>query len=186
MKIKLILSLFFLALIQISNAQNNSSEFLVRSTTGVAGSSETISSGNRVYIVQHSIGQASATGTFYGSNYISRQGFIQPITPRPLIISPQNPLRSNPLPIEPLVLNLSVAIYPNPFTESITLSFSEEVYGTVEVLVFDLAGRLVFSKNYGANKNIKVEFTNISMATYIIRINTDNKQFIKKIIKNQL
>lgn len=181
MKIKLIVYVFFLGLIQFSNAQNNSSEFLVRATTGLAGSSVTISSGSQVYLVQQSIGQASVIGTFYGSAYSVRQGFIQPLdilslTPKPPKFFPK----------VPLVLKLSVAIYPNPFTENITLLFSEKVFGTVEVLVFDMAGRMVFTKDYKADEKVKVEFTNISTATYIMRITANNKQFVKKIIKNQL
>lgn len=170
--------MFCLSGIHFADAQNNSREFLVRSTTGVAGSSENISSNNQVYLMQQSIGQTSAIGTFYSGNYISRQGFIQSVTP-----FSQN-IISNHLPIEPLVLNLSVAIYPNPFTKNITLSFFEEVYGTVEVLVFDINGRIVFSKDYRAEEKVKVEFTNISSATYIIRVTANNKHVAKKIVKN--
>jgi len=179
LKIKLILIGFFLALVQLSNAQNNSSEFLARSTIGISGSSETISSNNQTYIVQQSIGQTSVIGTFYVSEYIIRQGFIQPLSNLQMDILP-----SNPLPSEHSGVNLSVAIYPNPFRESITLSFSEKVSGTIYVLVYDLSGRLVFSKDYLTDENVKVEFKNLSMGTYLMRVSTNNKQFIKKIIKN--
>lgn len=172
MKKKLIISILFLTSIHIYNAQNSSGENLVRSTTAVSGSSETISSGNQIYLIQQSIGQASVIGTFYSNSNIFRQGFIQP-----------NNASQDILPYNPLQLQLSLTIYPNPFSESITLSFSEQVEGTIEVLVFDIAGRLVFSKNYLAEPKLKVYFENLSMSNYLIRINANNKQFVEKLIK---
>jgi hypothetical protein len=122
-------------------------------------------------VVQQSIGQASVIGTFYDSDYTLRQGFIQPNVLVKIID-------------KSIPLNLAAVIYPNPFTESVTLSFSEKINDTVDVSVFDLLGRLVFSKSYMADQSINVEFNNLSVANYIIKVTANNKQFIKKILKN--
>ncbi len=159
-----------LFLIQFSQAQNNSSEQLVRSSTGVAGSSENVTINNKAYIVQQSIGQASAIGTFYDSDYTLRQGFIQP--------NVLAKIRDVAIP-----LSLDAIIYPNPFVESVTISFSEQITDKVEVAVFDVLGRLVFSKSYLANQKVNVQFNNLSVANYILKVTANNKQFIKKIIK---
>ena len=159
-----------LFLIQFSQAQNNSSEQLVRSSTGVAGSSENVTINNKAYIVQQSIGQASAIGTFYDSDYTLRQGFIQP--------NVLAKIRDVAIP-----LSLDAIIYPNPFVESVTISFSEQITDKVEVAVFDVLGRLVFSKSYTANQKVNVQFNNLSVADYILKVTANNKQFIKKIIK---
>ena len=159
-----------LFLIQFSQAQNNSSEQLVRSSTGVSGSSEIITNNNKTYVVQQSIGQASAIGTFYDSDYILRQGFIQP--------NVLAKIRDVAIP-----LSLDAVIYPNPFVESVTISFSEQIIDKVEVAVFDVLGRLVFSKSYLANQKVNVQFNNLSVADYILKVTANNKQFIKKIIK---
>ena len=159
-----------LFLIQFSQAQNNSSEQLVRSSTGVSGSSEIITNNNKTYVVQQSIGQASAIGTFYDSDYILRQGFIQP--------NVLAKIRDVAIP-----LSLDAIIYPNPFVESVTISFSEQITDKVEVAVFDVLGRLVFSKSYLANQKVNVQFNNLSVANYILKVTANNKQFIKKIIK---
>jgi hypothetical protein len=172
LKKQLLLSILFFISITICTAQNSYGENLARSTTGIAGSSETISSGNQIYIVQQSIGQASVIGTFYGNTSVFRQGFIQP-----------NSNRQDILPFNPLPLKLSLSIYPNPFAESVTLSFSEQVEGTIGVLVFDIAGRLVFSKNYQAEQKLKVHFDKLSMANYIIRVTANNKHFAEKLVK---
>jgi hypothetical protein len=159
-----------LFLIQLIQAQNTSSTYLVRATSGIAGSSETIVQNNKNYVVQQSIGQASAIGTFSDSNYTLRQGFIQP--------NVLAKIRDKDIP-----LSLNAVIYPNPFVESITISFSEQITNKVEVAVFDLLGRLVFSKSYLADQKVIVPFNNLSLAKYILRVTANNKQFIKKIFK---
>jgi len=172
MKQKLLfVSILLLICIKFSEAQNTSSDYLVRATTGVAGSSENITENNKSYIVQQSIGQAGAIGTFSTENYTLRQGFIQPNVLAKIIDIT-------------IPLSLEAIIYPNPFVESVTISFSEQITNKVEVTVFDLLGRLVFSNNYTAEQNLKVQFKNLSVADYILKVTANNKQFIKKILKN--
>ncbi len=130
--LKQLLSLLIAFLfIQQVNSQNNSSEQLVRSSTGVSGSSEIITNNNKTYVVQQSIGQASAIGTFSNVDYILRQGFIQPNVLAKIID-------------DTIPLNLEAIIYPNPFVESISISFNEKISDKIEVVVFDVLGRMVF------------------------------------------
>jgi len=184
MKQKLLfVSVFFLLFVsEFSQAQNASSGYLLRATTGVAGSSENISVNNKSYLVQQSIGQASAIGTFYDSDYIVRQGFIQP--------NVLAKIRDSDIPLSleaivyPTPLSLEAIVYPNPFIQSITISFTENISGKVNVVVFDLYGQHIFSKSYRASQEIKVQFGNLSVANYILKVTANNKQFIKKLIKN--
>jgi hypothetical protein len=171
MKQKLLFaSTLFLLFSIYAKAQSTSSANLVRSTTGVSGSSETVEANNQHYVVQQSIGQASAIGTFSTENYTVRQGFIQPDV--------MAKIRDAAIP-----LNLNAIVYPNPFVEGVTLSFSEQITNKVEVAVFDVLGRLVFSNTYAAEQHLKVQFENLSVADYILKVTANNKQFIKKIIK---
>ena len=170
MKHQRLLFIFFYFIFFRLNAQVTSSEKLVRSTTGVSGSSELISSNNQQYVVQQSIGQAGAIGTFNNVDYIVRQGFIQPNVLAKIID-------------KDIPLSLDAVIYPNPFVESVTISFSEQITNKVEVAVFDALGRMVFSKSYEGTQKVNVEFNNLSVANYILRVTANNKQFIKKILK---
>ncbi|MFT5215513.1 MAG: hypothetical protein ACI83H_000629 [Glaciecola sp.] len=170
MKKTLFFFLIIFGIVSLS-AQDTSSNNLVRSTTGVSGSSENMTVNNKLYTIQQSIGQSSPIGTFTSdTQYTLRQGFIQP--------NVLAKIRDVAIP-----LNLEAVIYPNPFVESITISFSEQITDKVEVAVFDLLGRLVFSKSYLADQKINVQFNNLSVANYILKVTTNNKQFIKKILK---
>ena len=78
MKTRLPLILIVFTIIQQITDQNTSSANLVRSTTGVSGSSSTFSINNKNYSIQQSIRQASVIGTFNNTEYAIRQGFTQP------------------------------------------------------------------------------------------------------------
>lgn len=169
-KLLFVSALFLVLVSQLSQAQNSTSDYLVRATTGTSGSSENVTANNNQYVVQQSIGQASVIGTFYSSDYTVRQGFIQPDVLAKIIDLG-------------IPLNLEAIVYPNPFVESITISFTEEINGKVEVAVFDLLGRQVFSKSYVANQELNVQFSDLPVTGYILKVTANNKQFIKNILK---
>ncbi len=150
-----------------TNAQSTP---LIRSTFGISGSSETVSTETNTYIIQQSIGQTSAIGTFNSSNYTLRQGFIQPNVLA--IIKDEN-----------IPLNLQITIYPNPFEHNISLSFNEEIKDNVSISIFDMAGRSIFSKRYSENQQIDVQLDFLPSGAYIIKAIANHKQFISKIIK---
>jgi len=171
---KLILSilfwLFFSVLIQ---AQESTNLKLIRSTVATAGSSKKISVNNKTFIIQQSINQASMIGSFVGSNCILRQGFIQPT-----ILAINNKKGdTNKL------LDLEVIVYPNPFTDQITMQFNEAITSDIKIEIFDLLGRLTFSKEYGANRNITINPTNLSSTQYVLKISANQKQNIYHLIK---
>lgn len=166
---------------QLSQAQNTGSDYLVRATTGLAGSSVNVSVNNQSYLVQQSLGQASVIGTFHESEYIVRQGFIQPNI-MAKIIDKDLPLSLEVI-VSPIPLSLEAIVYPNPFIQTITISFTEQISGNVEVAVFDVFGQQVFSESYSANQEINVQFGNLSVANYILKVTANNRQFIKKILK---
>jgi hypothetical protein len=155
---------------QLTQAQNSSRDYLVRATMGTSGSSENVTANNKQYVVQQSIGQGSVIGTFEGSVYPVRQGFIQPNLMAKIVdlVVP---------------LNLEATVYPNPFWECVSISFTEQIIGEVEVVVFDMVGRLVFSKSYTANQVVIAQFKPLPNANYILKVTANNKQFINKILK---
>jgi len=152
------------------HAQTNSNQNLVRSTTGISGSTVEITLTSKTYVIQQSTGQASTIGTFNNNNYTLRQGFIQPSI-LAKIINKKSPL------------NLQVKVYPNPFIEHITLSFKDKIKGDIKATIYDLFGRIIYTKSYLANQLITVKLNNLPSAEYILKVNANRNQFITKIIK---
>jgi len=162
------LSAFFL--VTLIKGQNIESPHLIRATLGAAGSSQSITINNKPYVVQQSIGQLSAIGTFNKAGYTLRQGFIQPNVLAKIV--------DTKMPID-----LEVTFYPNPFVKDVSIAFTQEVKGNIQVVIFDMLGKLVFSKNVPAVQVLKMQFDNLSLGGYILKITANKKQLIKNIIK---
>ncbi|MCF6169099.1 T9SS type A sorting domain-containing protein [Lutibacter sp.] len=158
------------AIIQQINSQNTSSEQLVRSTTSITGSSEIITINNKEYVIQQSVGQTSAIGTFETNGYTFRQGFIQP--------NVFAKIQDKNIP-----LNLKVLVYPNPFVENISISFDEEIKGEVKVSLFDMLGRQLFTNKFKSKRKININLHDFAVANYILKVRYSNRQYITKIIK---
>lgn len=172
MKIGIIFKLVLCFFIVQVYGQNTSSELLLRSTIGISGSSKKIDMQNKSYVVQQSIGQSSVIGTFAIGDLTVRQGFIQPNVFAKIIN-------------KKIRMNLDVVVYPNPFLESISLLFNEEITDKVAVEIYDLLGRLVFSNNYPPSQSVNVILGNFPVANYILKIQANNKQIVEKILKKQ-
>ncbi len=73
----------------------------------------------------------------------------------------------------------AIEIYPNPSTGLFTIS-----YGTVEptsVEVYDITGKKVLSKT--GNSTSILDLTSAAQGIYFVKINIDNEQVVKRIIK---
>lgn len=160
-----------LVFVPFSWAQEVKSPYLIRSTLAEAGFTVQASIEGRTYAVQASLGQLSAIGTYYGIKYSAIQGFIQPNTVATL---------KEPPPFS----NLLVSVFPNPFSEVLTISFSKPTLGPVEVEVADILGRIVLSKSYQAAQALEVRFNPISPGIYILKVTYKNQAYLKKITKN--
>ena len=168
-------SLFFyiltLVFVPFSWAQEVKSSYLIRSTLGEAGFSVRASIEGRTYAVQASVGQLGTIGTAYGVKYSVIQGFIQPFT----VATMKEP---------PPFSNLLVSVFPNPFSDRVTISFSKPILGVVEVTVEDMLGRQVLTKSYSPDEDLEVRFNPLSPATYILKVTHKNQVYLKKIVKN--
>ena len=167
----LFLYILTLVFVPFSWAQEAKRPYLLRSTLGEAGFSVTTSIEGRIYAIEASVGQASAIGTFYGIKYSAIQGFIQPFS---------FATGKEPIPFS----NLLVTIFPNPFSEELNISFSKQITGTVEVEVYDMMGRTVFSKSYPAEQAIALRLNPGLIANYLLKITYKNQAYLKKITRH--
>lgn len=164
---------FFLIIFYAFNQQikaQNESKYLAKSTISISGASNKIVVLNNNFIIQQSIGQQSPIGTFTNSNYVIRQGFIQPNIYAKII--------DNYIP-----LDLDVSIFPNPFINSISILFNNNIESDINIQIYDVLAHLLYSKKYLWSKKLTIELENLSTGIYLLKINVNNKQTILKIIK---
>lgn len=162
----LILSLCLLT-IQKGKSQN---PIRLRSVLGTGGSSRTVLSQNNYYLIQQSIGQSSIIGLDHAHEYSIRQGFIQPPEKLIGISSPNYQM-------------LLTEVFPNPFTADISIVFKEKIPGLVYISIYDLFGRKILNYTFIKPQELVLNCSDLTTGLYIIRVNTDKKHFITKLIK---
>jgi hypothetical protein len=123
---------------------------------------------NSGYKVNYTIGQQSVTGSSSGT-YVVQQGFQQNNWSK--IISNN----SN---------SIQTTLFPNPFIEHITFTFSSSPGTKVNAMVFDVLGRLIHTEDViNENNEIKLNLSRLSSAEYLIRLSSGKYEYATKIIK---
>ncbi len=77
-------------------------------------------------------------------------------------------------------------IYPNPFSDSITLQNRTGLTNDCNVKIYALNGTAVFNKTYSgteANQNIKIDLKTLPQGTYLVQLKKDQEITTRKIIK---
>ncbi|MEO6901496.1 MAG: T9SS type A sorting domain-containing protein [Bacteroidia bacterium] len=82
---------------------------------------------------------------------------------------------------------LIINTFPNPFTNMLTLVFNES-YSDVNtsIQVMDISGKKVMEQKgirINGNNERKLDFSNLKNGTYFIRVVSDDKSIIKKVLK---
>lgn len=142
----------------------------VRSTVGVNGNSTTTNVSGKQYIVQQSVGQASVIGNHTVQDFTVLQGFIQPPIKIEGVLDEDN--------------SLQAAVFPNPFSSNIQVRFSEEINASLSITLYDILGRVVFSKEMAPAREIQLDLNFLSSASYLLSITQASKQFTATLIKN--
>lgn len=76
------------------------------------------------------------------------------------------------------------ALYPNPNNGSFTISFNSNSSNKINVGVFDIRGRNVYSNEYQNNGffNENVQLANLQSGIYLVKVQDGDKQITKKIV----
>ena len=155
-----LLGILFLFLVQGAIGQT-----LHHQMVSAQGGSVTSNTG---HTVNYSIGQQSVTGT-NTSQYIVQQGFQQNNWSR--IIKKNKK-------------SIITSLYPNPFVDQLTLDFSSSPGTIIQVIVFDILGRIIHTEAVTTQDNqIKLNLSRLSSAEYLIKLTSDNYEYATTIIK---
>lgn len=166
--------LLFICLIAIFSTQ---AQRLMNSTLSAGGTTKYI---NGSYY-SHVISQSSVQGTFVQNGLTVRQGFKQPLINTMFKTMPTSNLAF--LPKEELTILYNV--FPNPFLEKLTISFSSLSSLPTELFLHDIQGKVLFEKEYPplTNEIELTDFVNMRPGKYIVRINHNNKSTTISVIK---
>lgn len=154
----------FIAVCLLCYLQTNA-QILHHQMLGAQGGSAFVSNN---LVVLYSVGQQSVTGTTQ-NGYVFQQGFQQSN------VKVKSSETSN---------NIFISAYPNPFLDKISVLFSSLPGSQINVLVFDLLGRLVYSKTHEVIANtILLDLKTLSSAEYIVQLTSSSYYDTIKIIK---
>lgn len=135
---------------------------LHHSTIAAQGSSSLLPNG---IVVSQSIGQQSVTGTYKVGNKVVSQGFQQSslkMTKKPQL---QKTL-------------VTTKAFPNPVTDKVNFLFSEQIQGSIWVMIYDLSGRLLYSKQHIAEqKLLTIENLSFAEGEYLVNLSAKNYNY---------
>ena len=120
-------------------------------------------------VFSQSVGQQSVAGHYKGEINFS-QGFQQ---------SRWKDLISTNAPTL-----ISTITFPNPFISNINFQFSKPILKPIEINIFDVHGRLVYSITQSTLNNLlMVDLQNLVLGTYFVRLKSFNYTHYSQIIK---
>ena len=150
----------FILISRISTAQQLHHEMI-----SAQGGSKVTESGQ---FVSYTIGQQSVAGTS-SNGYIVQQGFQQSNWSK---ILEQN------------TISVVTTVFPNPFVTDVNFSFSTSPGNKIEVMVFDVLGRLVYSETaIHQNNLLTLNLSKLPNALYLAKLSCEKFVYSVKIIK---
>jgi hypothetical protein len=153
--------------------QDSNNEYLLRSTTGVQGTSQTVQSATKSYLVQQSIGQTGITGTVSGSKCTLRQGFIQSF-----IESEKQQSNTED------IFDLNIEVSPNPFSDHINICFSSKPTTNTQIMIHNIAGQGEYTGSFQNVEQLCIQPNINTNGIYLLKVIVNGHSFTTKIIKN--
>lgn len=154
----------------ITGNTTEDSFMIIRSTLGVGGFSNTITTPQGSYVFCQSIGQTSVIGTFSNNDYTFIQGFQQPLSSSKVF----------KLPVEQ---TLFASLYPNPFYHYINISFEDRIREDILISLSDITGKTIFLDKHPASQLITLHLGHLNSGLYILKVSINNKLYRANIIK---
>jgi hypothetical protein len=161
----------FIVSIMMVAAQSDKNLVLLRSTLGASGGSFVLPAENSTYNIHHSVGQLSPINLIAMKQQLIIQGFINPF----FLVKEIN----HESPLERIMV-----IFPNPFKQSIALSFLEKIDTPIEISIFTLQGQKIYANQFANSPHIDIQLPSLNSATYILSVRANHQHFSRIIIKN--
>ncbi len=75
------------------------------------------------------------------------------------------------------------SLYPNPFKDQLNILIHKKGYKKAELQLINSLGQVVLQKSYQDGQHIKVSTQNLPVGQYFVKLNIDNEQEMKQLIK---
>ncbi len=80
--------------------------------------------------------------------------------------------------------DMGVEVYPNPTNGIVNLSIAGNISNSLEINIFDIAGKVVISKTHeSGTENVKIDMSELSDGVYFVKIYNGSDIVVKKIVK---
>lgn len=76
-----------------------------------------------------------------------------------------------------------IKTFPNPVKDELRIEIPENKDQNVRILIYDLLGNLIINRTYDQAVEISINTTSLENSFYILKIETGNKKYIQKFIK---
>jgi hypothetical protein len=150
------------------------SQKLSRATITSVGSATTyIDIQGKSLEIQQSIGQSSIIGTQNIKRITVQQGFLN--TVKVFNINNSNE--------DFIDTSLNIIISPNPFIDYINIKFSKVTEHVIHIKIYDIQGKVLFSRKYNATASLSIPMKYYSAGSYLIYIQSGINTFSKKLLK---
>lgn len=121
--------------------------------------------------VRQTIGQQSAIGNYSDSNVIVGQGFLQ-----------SNKMKTAIAP----VITIKTTTYPNPFIDKVNFQFSAPISGPIKIIVFDIMGRVVYSKEkLSVDNTLTIDNLSFAQGEYLVKLTAKNYTYSTNLLKSK-
>ena len=114
----------------------------------------------------------------YGNNQTAFQGSSFGAIDR-------NQFYFDPVGIDEKIVFNEMNIYPNPVSDILNISFNLFETSDVNILVYDLLGKIVYEANEGVNnigsKEFNINLEDINSGFYLLKLNVGENNFVRKI-----
>ena len=79
--------------------------------------------------------------------------------------------------------SINFSVYPNPASGIVVIQ-SNEIFPNLEITLFDMNGRLLYSESNVASSNrLQFDVSNLASGMYLLQINSEEKTTVKQLVK---
>ena len=122
--------------------------------------------------VKQSVGQQSVIGNSTANNLFLGQGFLHG--------------KFTNFKSQPNVSVIETSVYPNPFSDKINFRFSNIINGIISISIYDITGKLIYSKDKKASNNLlTIDELHFPEGEYLVKLSANDYNYSTIILRSK-